>query len=253
MTITVLTIVVVACLAAIIIAGLSIACWSFLRAYQMEVDARQHDHEIVLERTKKSSKLTTLFTSVGAGLICAACLALFGVSMAYRAHGETLPIGNQVVLVIASNSMADYYSDSYATDIESKKTSAAADHFAMGDICRFQRVEGDEDLVLYDVYGYKSGNYIITHRLMESTPAALVFHGDNNPSNSYEYVQRDAVLYHYTGGKIQAIGAFILYGQSWFGIYSLCGIAATFVVSEIAQAKLRRIHRERLQELVYAK
>lgn len=113
--------------------------------------------------------------------------------------------------------------------------------FDIGDVCVF---ESDfSELVVGEVYGYKYRDIIITHRLIEYDEVNKVarFKGDYNPSYDPYQVSIDNILYHYTGVKIPGIGAFILYAQSYFGIWSILGIIGVAVSSEIVYRKLTKI------------
>ena len=59
----------------------------------------------------------------------------------------------------------------------------------------------------------------------------------------------DKVIYHYTGQKINSIGVFVLYAQSYFGIWSLCGIILVAVSSEIVYHKIDKINKKRNESL----
>jgi hypothetical protein len=53
------------------------------------------------------------------------------------------------------------------------------------------------------------------------------------------------IKYHYTGNKVPAIGSFIIYAQSGFGVWSLLGIMGTTIGSEIVYYKVRQIEKGR--------
>ena len=95
--------------------------------------------------------------------------------------------------------------------------------FSTGDLCLFEQVYPDDDIKLGEVYGYQYKNIIITHRLVgtyinDTGKIFYIFRGDNNPGTDPVLVSANNILYHYTGTSLKAIGSFILYAQSYFGI-----------------------------------
>jgi signal peptidase I len=124
-------------------------------------------------------------------------------------------------------------------------------HFDIGDICVFEKTNEDTELVKGEVYGYKYKDIIITHRLVEIHEGNLYeFRGDNNSISDPYYVKGENIIYHYTGQKVPGIGAFILYAQSIFGIWSLAGIIGVAVSSEIVYYKINKINKER-DKIIY--
>lgn len=71
-----------------------------------------------------------------------------------------------------------------------------------------------------------------------------IFQGDNNFSAD-GLVKQESIIYHYIGQRVPGIGAFILYAQSYFGIWSLVCIVGIMISSEIIYSKLNKINRER--------
>ena len=123
--------------------------------------------------------------------------------------------------------------------------------FSIGDMCVF---ETDFELHEGEVYGYKFNNTIITHRLISynEDSGLCVFQGDHNNAVDtiwYGDVTKDKVLYHYTGQKIKGIGLFVLYAQSYFGIWSLCGIIIVTISSEVVYYKIDKINKNRNESL----
>lgn len=244
-SITIITIVVVAILT-LVIFGLSwLAYSSCLKSYKMEVNQGIHDEEIHKEyKTKKKGGLLGL---IGSCVVLSALLGLFVTGLAYKARGENFSINNQVSLVIKSDSMSDFYNDDVAEQCNNDRSL----QFDIGDICTFNKVSPTDELIVGDVYGYKYKNIIITHRLVSVNENLYKFRGDNNPTYDGS-VSRESIIYHYTGHKIKGIGSFVLYAQSYFGIWSLVGIVGTFIGSEIVVHKLSKINKERYEQLSLA-
>ena len=244
-SITIIIIVVVALLT-VIIFGLAWLGWSScIKSYKMEVDQGKHDNAILKDYHSKKKNKLELIGIICSYLIIAILAGLFITGAIYRVQGENLAIGNQAALVIKTGSMSDYYNQELADEHPEYKIS----QFDVGDICIFETdfnepVEGE-------IYGYKFNDIIITHRLVEIHEGNIYeFRGDNNPISDPYYVKGESIIYHYTGNKIPGIGAFILYAQSIFGIWSLIGIISITVGSEIVYHQIDKINRAR-DKMIY--
>ena len=244
-SITIITIVVVALLT-VIIFGLAWLGWSScIKSYKMEVDQGKHDNAILKDYHSKKKNKLELIGIICSYLIIAILAGLFITGAVYRARGETLAVGNQAALVIKTGSMSDYYNQELAGEHPEYKIS----QFDVGDICIFET--DFNELVEGEIYGYKFNDIIITHRLVEIHEGNLYeFRGDNNPISDPYYVKGESIIYHYTGNKIPGIGAFILYAQSIFGIWSLIGIIGVAVGSELIYYQIDKINKAR-DRLIY--
>jgi len=241
-SITIITIVVVALLT-VIIFGLAWLGWSScLKAYKIEADQGKHDTEITKEYQPKKKNKGGLIGLIGSYLALLALSSLFVTGIVYKVNGENFEINNQTALVIKSGSMSEYYDEKRAEDCSIYPEY----HFDVGDICIFERVAEETELVEGEVYGYKYKNIIITHRLVEKTSDGYYrFWGDNNPVPDQLLIKKDNIIYHYVGNKVPGIGAFVLYAQSYFGIWSLVGIISIAISSEIVYYKLDKINKAR--------
>lgn len=243
--ITIITIVVIALLTLIIFGLTWLAFNSCIKEYQLEVNLGKHDKHIKEEYQKK--KKGELLGLIGSCLILTLLAGLFITGVVYKASGENFTINNKTVLVIKSSSMADFYDEETALEYNYDKNL----QFDVGDICVFEKVSNEDELIKGEVYGYKDNkNNIITHRLVNIYSNGYEFQGDNNPVSDYEFSQRlisrDNIIYHYTAKKVRGIGSFILYSQSYFGIWSLAGIISTAVFSEVMLHKVTKIEKKRL-------
>ena len=249
-TITIITIVVVALLTCIIFGLTWWAYASFLKIYGVEVKHGEHDERIKKEYVNKKKSKKGLIGIIGSYLILSLLLCLFAGGIVYRINGNNLTINNHTALVIKSGSMSDFYNDTIAQEYNYDTHL----QFDVGDICIFEKVQDEDSLVIGEVYGYKHKDIIITHRLVSFNidSQECKFRGDNN--STYDgTVYRSNVIYHYIGKKIPGLGAFVLYAQSYFGIWSLVGITGVAISSEIVYHKIDKINKHRLKVLFYAK
>ena len=242
-SITIITIVVVALLT-LVIGGLTwLAYSSCLKSYKLEVNHGLHDKQIKKEYSEKRKKWG-LLGLIGSWVTLVALLSLFVTGVVYKVNGQSFSVNNKTALVIKSGSMSDFYNEEIAEKYNNDKSL----QFSVGDVCFFEKVSSEDELTIGDVYGYKYKNMIITHRLVSTFGDYYQFRGDNN-SVSDGNVSRENIIYHYTGDKIKGIGTFVLFAQSYFGIWSLVGIIGIMVLSEIVYSKIDTINKVRAKEL----
>ena len=240
-SITIITIVVVALLTVVIFGLAWIAYKSCLKSYRLEVEAGKHDEEIFKEYHSKKKSKWGLVGNILSYLALIALAGLLTIGAVYKIKGENLSIDNQTVLVIKSGSMSDYYND----DLANEYIDYPIYHFDIGDICIFESLTDETDLVEGEVYGYKYKDIMVTHRLVRKHAGGLYeFRGDNNPVSD-PLVKGESIRYHYTGQMVPGVGAFILYAQSYFGVWSLVGIIGVAIGSEVVAHKVEKINRER--------
>lgn len=245
-SITIITIVVVVLLA-FLIAGLSLLAYHFcLKSYKLEINNGVHDVQILKEynsKTKKRNKWS-LLGLIGSWVALAALLSIFVTGIIYKANGQMFSVSNNVALVIKTGSMSDFYNEEVAEANNNDRHL----QFDAGDICIFNKVSNDSELTIGDVYGYKYKGRIITHRLVSVKDNLYRFRGDNN-SGFDTYIARESIIYHYTGNKAKGVGSVVLYAQSYFGIFSLVGVIAVMVMSEVVNSKIEKMTKGRAKDL----
>lgn len=243
-SITIITIVVVALLTILVFVLSWLAYRSLLKEYKLEVNLGKHDSEIFQQfhgkKKGKKKKAKGLIGTICYSVVLATLSGLFVTGLVYKINNQAFTINDNTALVIKSGSMSSFYDEKEAA----KWSCDTSLQFGVGDICRFKT--GDFELVEGEVYGYTYKNIIITHRLIsiDEETGLCKFKGDAN--NTYDaLVPIENIKYHYTGDKVPSVGAFILYAQSWFGLWSISGIVGTTIGADIVHSKLRKIEKER--------
>ena len=156
-SITIITIVVVALLTILIFWLTWVAYSSCIKAYKIEVNQGCHDRTIYKDyHGKKNKKKGGLIGIICSWTLLSALFILFTTGIVYKASGENFSVNNQVVLVIKSGSMSDFYNDDIASQCNYDKSL----QFDVGDICVFTKVSNSDELTIGDVYGYKHKNII---------------------------------------------------------------------------------------------
>ena len=246
-SITIITIVVIVLLTAIIFGLTWLAYSACIKSYKLEVNLGKHDKEILKEYRDKKSKKGGLIGLIGSYVLLSVVLSLFVAGLVYKVSGENFTINNQTSLVIKTDSMSGFYDDEIASKYNNNKRL----QFDVGDICVFEKMSDQSELVEGEIYGYKYKDVIITHRLDTIHETGYEFRGDNNPVSDFDathqLITRDKVVYHYTGRKVRGIGSFILYAQSYFGLWSLVGIIGITIVSEVGNHQVTKINKKRMR------
>ena len=246
-SITIITIVVIVLLTAIIFGLTWLAYSACIKSYKLEVNLGKHDKEILKEYRDKKSKKGGLIGLIGSYVLLSVVLSLFVAGLVYKVSGENFTINNQTSLVIKTDSMSGFYDDEIASKYNNNKRL----QFDVGDICVFEKMSDQSELVEGEIYGYKYKDVIITHRLDTIHETGYEFRGDNNPVSDFDathqLITRDKVVYHYTGRKVRGIGSFILYAQSYFGLWSLVGIIGITIVSEVGNYQVTKINKKRMR------
>ena len=249
---TIITIVVIALLTVVIFGLTWLAYTAVLKAYRLEVNQGKHDAAITADyESRLKNKKKDIVGIIVSYSILSLLAGLFVIGLTYRIGGETVSLGDSTHLVIKTGSMSAYYNDEVKNKYD--LLNYPTYHFNVGDICTFKKLPDDAELVKGEVYGYKYKNMIITHRLIDINDNLYVFRGDNNSIADPYYVQRDAIKFHYTGERVQGIGAFILFAQSYFGLWSIVGIIGVAISSEVILYKINSTNKVRYTYLLGVK
>lgn len=239
-------------LVTVIIFGVAITLLhSVLKSSEQEIVSGNMDVELVeaaKESDKKSSKVANIMSTIMVGIIAMALAGVLIVATIYKFSGEQITINNTTSLVIVSDSMSKFKSNSYEIELENAGCENPADNqFGVGDLLSFKTVSADEDLIIFDVYGYKASNgKIITHRYLGRTADGYyTFRGDNT-GGADSPVNRAQILLHYTGKKLPCIGYFVLFMQSGFGIYLFISCIAICIIGELYNFKYSVLCKDRV-------
>lgn len=242
-SITVITIVVVALLTLLIFGLMWLGYSAVLRSYTTELKDGKHDRDILKEYGRKKHKLIGIILSC---LVVVLLLSIIVCGIICRVNNDNLVINHKTLLVIKSNSMADFCTAGYAEEWANDRSL----QFSFGDLCLFEEVQDDTELIKGEVYGYKYNNYVITHRLTKTfDDNTYEFRGDNNQTADSYHVKHGNILYHYTGRKIAGVGSFVLFAQSYFGLWSILCITGVIVSNEIICSKIDTLNRQRYMRI----
>jgi hypothetical protein len=221
-----------------------ISCHLLLKKARFDINAGLYDEELAQrkEEKKKDSKWKSFLCYLFSIIIFVGLAFILVSAIIYRANGEQVKFGDKTVLVIASDSMNGYYDDKYKNELTVLKSDSQKDQFATGDILSFTTVGENDDLELYSVYAYKnSKGELIVHRYIgNNSDGKYYFRGDNTAGRDTS-VNRNQIVYKYTGSKVVYLGNFILFSKSYYGLYSLCSILLAYIIYVIYQSRLKKL------------
>ena len=253
-SITIISIVVVAILAGAIFGLAWLGYSSCLKGYKVELEQGKHDIALCKEQFNNGHKHVVV-KAIGYAMTLVLLIALFGlfiIGIVYKSDNRNFSINGNTALVIKSGSMSGYYNNALAEEYEGLGYNKNL-QFGIGDICFFEKT--NTELKVGEIYAYSYKDIIITHRLIGTKDVTdndgnllqtyYVFRGDNNPSED-QLVSADKILYHYTGNRIPVVGNFILFSQSYLGIWSLICVLGIIVSSDIVLRKIQKLNNERL-------
>lgn len=257
-SVTIITIVVGAVLVMAIFGFVWIGYAASLREYKMELDQGKYDIELCHELYLKNHK-NNIVKKIGYIMTLIILIILFGLfttSTIFKPITRNITINGNTALVVKTGSMSAFYNDNLAEDYDKLGYDENL-QFAIGDICIFEKQDGE--FKIGDVYAYYYKGNLITHRLVGTQEVKdnsgnvvkiyYVFRGDNNPSNDQILVTEDKILYHYTGNKIKAIGNIVLFAQSRLGMWFLLCLLGLIISSDYITHKIQNYNDERLERI----
>lgn len=247
------TIIVVVVLTALIFTLTFIAFSSFLKAERQAIANGKRDEEIRAEMAKekkKSSKVINILTNIINYILITVFAAATFLAITFKVSGQQFTWGEHTALVIASDSMNGFNNETYQQELLEFKPDAEQQQFDVGAILDFTIVAADDELILFDVYGYQlHDGKIITHRYIGQTnDGRYIFRGDNTGGRD-AYVDRSQIILHYSGMKINHIGLFVLFSQSGFGLYALISVIIVYILADIFVYKYEKEIKKRINTL----
>lgn len=210
------------------------------------IDEVIYEKQIAVRRRKKIFKVVKTILYYLCMLIV---VPLFLLSVVSKFQNNTLMIGNKAMMVVGSDSM------SYQNEKNDYlKTNNLNDQFETYDILILEKVENYSDLKQYDVIAYKNNKGInIIHRIkefkVENGLKVMVTRGDaNNGDDEYKPVFDD-VIGRVTSTRIQGLGMFIMFLQSYAGIITIVSLIYCLLMIDFYSTKIEKTQDNRVKKL----
>lgn len=208
--------------------------------------------EVIYDRQKhvqKRRKVISLIRTVAFYFIIITIIPIFAFSILNKIMGDKISIGGNTVMVVATGSMgykneANGYLFTY--DLNNQ--------FQQYDIIVLEKIE-KKDIRLYDVIAYRNDRQMnIIHRIIDieyGSKTKYVTRGDiydESKTDTYKPVFDD-VIGRYTGKKIQGIGIFVLFLQSYAGIITVISLVYCLLMIDKTAEKINKAQQDRIYKL----
>lgn len=174
---------------------------------------------------------------------------VFIFSLISRFTNNAIMFGDRTVMVVASGSM------SYKAETnEYLVTNNLNDQFSKYDIIILEKVDNASELKQFDTIAFVNDKGVnIIHRIKSFKPdGKMETRGDAvETSDSYNPVFSD-VIGRYTGKKINGIGMFVLFFQSYAGIITIVSLVYCLLMIDRLSEKINKVQNERITYLEQA-
>ena len=222
----------------------------------VEITAGKRDIELIDDfiysgkssTVKRRKVLKTIKTVVFYLSLCI-LIPIFVLSVLNKISGQQTMLGGKGFMVVASGSMSERHADNTYLD-----TYSLDNQFNTYDIIILNKVNSSSELKQYDVIAFVNNKGInVIHRIIDveytATGVSYVTRGDsNNASDSYHPVFKD-VIGVYSGKKIDTIGIFVMFFQSYGGIVTIAALVYCLFMLERYNAQAEAVQAERIAML----
>ena len=176
-------------------------------------------------------------------------IPIFVLSLLNKLNGEQTMIGGKGFMVVASGSMSERHEDNTYLDAYSLDN-----QFNTYDIIILNQVTSASQLKKYDVIAFVNDKGInVIHRIIDlqytATGVTYVTRGDsNNASDSYHPTFQD-VIGVYSGEKIDALGIFVMFFQSYGGMVTVAALVYCLFMLERYNTQADKVQKARIKLL----
>lgn len=205
--------------------------------------------EVIYERqtiVKRRRKIFKIIKTVIFYCIMAVLAPLFIFSLVNRFQKNAMMIGNKAIMVVASGSMSvKDEANEYLI------TNNLNDQFSTYDIIVLEKVEKASDLKLYDTVAYVNDKGInVIHRIREiKTNGSYITRGDANSEDDSYNPKFDDVIGRYTGIKLNGMGMFVMFLQSYSGIITVVSLVYCLIMIDKTAEKINQVQDKRIKQL----
>ncbi len=205
--------------------------------------------EVIYERQTKVKRRRKIFKIIRTTIFYAVMIILvplFIFSLVNRIQKNVMMIGNKTMMVVASGSMSvkDEANDYLITN-------NLNDQFSTYDIIILEKVEKPSDLKLYDTVAYVNDKGInVIHRIREiKTNGSYITRGDANSEDDAYNPKFDDIIGKYTGIKLNGLGMFVMFLQSYAGIITVVSLVYCLIMIDKTSEKINQVQDKRIKQL----
>ena len=217
-----------------------------------EIKTGKKDIEIIDElvyenqqKVKTRRKVIRIFKNVIFCLLLVIIVPLFVFSLINRFSSNVTMIGNKTIMVVASGSMSKQNEENTYLF-----TYNLNNQFQKYDVIILEKVNDSNELSLYDVVAYRNDEEInVIHRIIKINSLNYETRGDaNNSSDKYKPEFKD-IIGKYSGKKLEGIGMFIMFLQSYAGIITILSLIYCMFMIESITNKINKVQENRARIL----
>lgn len=170
-------------------------------------------------------------------------------SVLSKFNGDVVMIGGKSIMVVASGSMSEKHKDNtYLTSL------SLDNQFNTYDIILLNQVNKPSELDVYDVIAFVNDEGVnIIHRIrakeIVNGEIRYVTRGDSNNSDDKYKPKFDDVIGVYADKKIDSLGIFIVFFQSYGGMVTIGALVYCLIMIDSLNKKLQAVQDDRLEKL----
>lgn len=180
------------------------------------------------------------------GSVIAAFVCIFFVlAVINRISGNSVVLGDKMLMVVASGSMSEKHSNN------EYYLNGRDDQFPTYSIILLEKVNSPDELKQYDVIAYVNDKGVnIIHRIFRiNSDGTYTTRGDANPDSDNDHPPFDRVIGKYTGKYLPTIGIFILFFQSYSGIATILAIIYCMIMIDNRNKAMNDAKNQRMSVL----
>ena len=202
------------------------------------------------EKVQKKKKQINIIKSVCFYAIIIFLLPIFIFSIINKIQGNVTMIHNKSIMVITSGSMSQKNKENdYLFNYQLQN------QFNTYDIIILDKVTNKNPIKKYDVIAYTNDQGIhVVHRVIdiieENGKTRYVTRGDSNNATDKYHPTNEDIIGKYSNKRIQVLGIFILFFQSYSGIITIISVIYCLVMFDYYQEKLKKSQEKRLSMLI---
>ena len=203
-----------------------------------EINKGSKDIEIIGEKIKekkKNNKRRKIIKLVLFYSIIIIITPILVISLINKINGNSITIANKMLMVVASDSMSvKNEANEYLINLNNQ--------FNTFDIIVLEKVKDDSNIKINDVIAYKNGKVNIIHRVVEikelNGEIRYITRGDKYDKNDIYQPSLDDVIGIYTSNKINYLGIFIMFFQSYIGLITIISIIYCLLMVDYFNKKI---------------
>ncbi len=222
----------------------------------VEINAGKRDIELIDDfiysgqsATVKRRKIFKTVKSVLFYALLVVLIPIFVFSVLNKINGKPTMLGGKAFMVVASGSMSQRHEDNTYLDAYSLNN-----QFNTYDIIILNQATSPSQLKKYDVIAFVNDKGInVIHRIIDveykATGVSYVTRGDSNNANDSYHPTFQDVVGVYSGKKINAVGIFIMFFQSYGGMVTVAALVYCLFMLERYNIKADTAQTQRIEML----